>query len=62
MDTEIDWREELDSSFGEGPDADLAHYLEAGHRAARRRRAAVTVAGVAAAVRSEEHTSELQSH
>lgn len=50
MDTEIDWREELDSSFGEGPDADLAHYLEAGHRAARRRRAAVTVAGVAAAV------------
>ena len=35
----IDWRRELDDSFGDGPDADLGHYLEAGHRAVRRRRA-----------------------
>lgn len=50
MDTQIDWREELEASFGDGPDTDLGRYLEAGHRAARRRRAAVAVAGVAAAV------------
>ncbi|MFC0222366.1 hypothetical protein [Nocardioides zeicaulis] len=50
MDTQVDWREELDSSFGEGRDVVPAHYLEAGHRVARRRRAALAVAGVAAAV------------
>lgn len=50
MDTQIDWREELDSSFGHGPDGTVADYLGEGHRAVRRRRAAVSVAGLAAAV------------
>ncbi len=50
MDTQTDWREELDASFGDGPDVDLGHYLEAGHRAVRRRRAGAALAGLAAAV------------
>lgn len=50
MDTQIDWHHELDSSFGQGPEGTPADYLDAGHRAVRRRRAAVSVAGLAAAV------------
>lgn len=50
MDTEIDWQRELDSSFGSGPDVPAGHYVAAGHRAVRRRRAtaaAMVVATVA---------------
>lgn len=39
MDTEIDWQRELDSSFGSGADVPAGHYVAAGHRAVRRRRA-----------------------
>ncbi|WP_224280137.1 hypothetical protein [Nocardioides lacusdianchii] len=47
MDTEIDWQRELDSSFGSGADVPAGHYVAAGHRAVRRRRA-VSVAIVVA--------------
>lgn len=47
MGTDIDWQHELDSSFGHGDDVPPAHYVAAGHRVVRRRRAA-SVAIVAA--------------
>ena len=43
MDTEIDWRGELDGSFGAGPDVPVGHYVGAGRRAVRRRRVAAVV-------------------
>src|SRR5687767_10971570 len=43
MDTEIDWRRELDGSFGAGPDLPVGHYVAAGRRAVRRRRATAVV-------------------
>ena len=43
MDTEIDWRRELDGSFGAGPDVPVGHYVEAGRRAVRRRRVTAVV-------------------
>lgn len=50
MTTQIDWRRELDASFGSGDDLPVGHYVAAGHTAVRRRRAAAAAAGVAAAV------------
>lgn len=50
MDTDIDWRRELDSSFGTGHDVPVGHYVASGHRAVRRRRAGAAVAGLAATV------------
>lgn len=49
MDTEIDWRREIDASFGSGTDAPVGAYVAAGHRAVRRRRATLALAGVATA-------------
>lgn len=46
MSTQIDWREELDSSFGRAPDLPAAQYVVAGRRAVRRRR--IAAAAVAA--------------
>lgn len=43
MDTEIDWRGELDGSFGAGPDVPVGHYVDAGRRAVRRRRVTAVV-------------------
>lgn len=43
MDTEIDWRRELDGSFGAGPDVPVGHYVDAGRRAVRRRRVTAVV-------------------
>jgi hypothetical protein len=43
MDTEIDWRRELDGSFGVGPDVPVGHYVEEGRRAVRRRRVTAVV-------------------
>jgi hypothetical protein len=50
MDTEIDWQRELDGTFGSGEDVDVARYVASGHRAVRRRRAAIAAAGVAATI------------
>ncbi|WP_439937342.1 hypothetical protein ACS3YM_15590 [Nocardia sp. N13] len=50
MSTDIDWQHELDSSFGTGDDVPVGHYVAVGHAAVRRRRAAVSAAGVAAAI------------
>ncbi len=50
MSTEIDWRRELDASFGGGDDVPVGHYVAAGHTAVRRRRAAGAAAGIAAAI------------
>jgi hypothetical protein len=50
MATQIDWRRELDASFGSGDDLPVGHYVAAGHTAVRRRRAAVVAAGVAASI------------
>lgn len=41
MSTDIDWREELDSSFGNGSDRPAADYLVSGRAALRRRRTAM---------------------
>ncbi len=49
MDTEIDWRRELDSSFGTGADVPAGHYVAAGQRAVRRRRLTAVAAGLGAA-------------
>lgn len=49
MDTEIDWRREIDASFGSGTDAPVGAYVAAGHRAVLRRRATLALAGVATA-------------
>jgi hypothetical protein len=55
MSTDIDWRHELDSSFGSGHDQPPGHYLAAGRAAVRRRRmgavavVAAMVVGVGAA-------------
>lgn len=43
MDTEIDWRRELDGSFGVGLDLPVGHYVDEGRRAVRRRRATAVV-------------------
>ena len=48
MDTEIDWQRELDSSFGTGEDAPVAHYTAAGRTALRRRRRLVAAVGTGA--------------
>ena len=40
MGTDVDWRHELDSSFGTGQDLPPGHYVAAGRTAVRRRRAA----------------------
>jgi hypothetical protein len=50
MDTEIDWQRELDASFGSAPDVAAGHYVTAGRRAVRRRRATMAAAGVAASI------------
>lgn len=50
MTTQIDWRRELDASFGSGEDVPVGHYVAAGHTAVRRRRAVRAAAGVAAAL------------
>ncbi len=40
MGTDVDWQDELDSSFGTGHDLPPGHYIAAGRTAVRRRRAA----------------------
>lgn len=50
MTTQIDWRRELDASFGSGDEVPVGHYVAAGHTAVRRRRGAVAAAGVAAVI------------
>ena len=40
MGTDVDWQDELDSSFGTGQDLPPGHYIAAGRTAVRRRRAA----------------------
>lgn len=51
MTTQIDWRRELDASFGSGDDVPVGHYVAVGHHAVRRRRAVgAAAAGVAAAL------------
>jgi hypothetical protein len=50
MATQVDWQREIDTSIGEVPDRPVDDYLVAGRRAVRRRRLAVGVAGLAAAV------------
>jgi hypothetical protein len=47
MTTRIDWRRELDESFGRAPDRPVADYVAAGERAVRRRRAAACISGLA---------------
>ena len=47
MTTRIDWRRELDESFGREPDRPVADYVAAGERAVRRRRAAACISGLA---------------
>lgn len=49
MNTQIDWREELDSSIGRAPDLPAAQYVVAGRRARRRRTTRLSAVGVAAA-------------
>ncbi len=49
MTTQIDWRHEIDASFGSGDDVPVGHYVAAGRRAVRRRRTVAVVAGLAAA-------------
>lgn len=49
MTTQIDWRRELDASFGSGEDVPAGHYVAAGHTAVRRRRARAALVSVAAA-------------
>ncbi|QSR32967.1 hypothetical protein CFI00_21180 [Nocardioides sp. S5] len=49
MDTEIDWQRELDSSFGDGRHVPAGHYVAAGRRAVRRRRATAVATGLGAA-------------
>lgn len=49
MDTDIDWRRELEASFGTAPDEPVGTFVAAGHRAVRRRRAVAVVAGLGAA-------------
>ncbi|MCY7399555.1 MAG: hypothetical protein LH477_01095 [Nocardioides sp.] len=50
MRTQIDWHEELDSSFGRAPDLPAAHYVVAGRGALRRRRIAAAVVAASFAV------------
>ena len=50
MSTQIDWREEIDSSVKHLPDRSPAEYVAAGRRAVRRRRVAAGVAGLTAVV------------
>lgn len=49
MSTDIDWRHELDTSFGTGEDKPVGHYVGAGRRAVRRRRLSAVVVGLGAA-------------
>lgn len=42
MDTEIDWRGEIDASFGTREDLDVMRFVASGRRAVRRRRLAAT--------------------
>ena len=44
MSTDVDWQQELDSSFGSGHDLPPGHYVAAGRTAVRRRRVAGAVA------------------
>ena len=50
MTAHIDWQRELDASFGSGDEVPVGHYVAVGHTAVRRRRAALSAAGVAAAL------------
>lgn len=47
MSTDIDWREELDSSFGAGPERPASDYLVPGRAALRRRRTAMGATALA---------------
>lgn len=49
MTTQIDWQRELDASFGSGEDRPAGHYVDAGHRAVRRRRLTAALAGLGTA-------------
>lgn len=49
MDTQIDWREELDASIGRGPDVPTVQYVAAGRRAVRHRQMRIGSAGLATA-------------
>lgn len=50
MSTKIDWSRELDAAVAKGPDQPVEHFVVAGRRALRRRRAARGVVGLAATV------------
>lgn len=50
MSTKIDWSRELDAAVAKGPDQPVEHFVVAGRRALRRRRAVTGLAGLAATV------------
>lgn len=52
MSADIDWQRELDASFGAGRDVPPGHYVGAGRRAVRRRRATAVVLTAAVVVSS----------